>query len=203
VARAATIGGHECCLGLRSAWRRPGRLLTNAIGLSLAVSMMVVAAGLRPSLARLAAADSTSAPPGEALSAGAVDHPYEQVRTIVLGTAGLLLVLATINALIIAALSARDSARNRATLQAVGATPRQTTATLVVSQMGACLVAVALGLPPCAAGDLGEADPPPRTRGRCGPSLAGPHLDPVLKVTRTTRVAASRQVQERVQERVQ
>jgi putative ABC transport system permease protein len=104
-------------------------------------------AGLRPSLARLAAADSTSAPPGEALSAGAVDHLYEQVRTIVLGTAGLLLVLATINALIIAALAARDSARNHATLRAVGATPRQTTATLVVSQTGACLLAVALGLP--------------------------------------------------------
>jgi putative ABC transport system permease protein len=54
----------------------------------------------------------------------------------VLGTAGLLLVLATINALIVAALAARDSARNHATLRAVGATPRQTTATLVVSQMG-------------------------------------------------------------------
>jgi len=134
-------------LGLRSAWRRPGRLLTNAVGLSLAVAMIVVAAGLRPSLARLAAADSTPARPGEALSAGAVDNLYEQVRTIVLGTAGLLVVLATINALIIAALAARDSARNHATLRAIGATPRQTTATLVVSQMGACLLAVALGLP--------------------------------------------------------
>ena len=134
-------------LGLRSAWRRPGRLLTNAVGLSLAVAMLVVAAGLRPSLARLAAADSTPARPGEALSSGAVDSLYEQVRTIVLGTAGLLLVLATINALIIAALAARDSARNHATLRAIGATPRQTTATLVVSQMGACLLAVAMGLP--------------------------------------------------------
>jgi putative ABC transport system permease protein len=134
-------------LGLRSAWRRPGRLLTNAVGLSLAVAMIVVAAGLRPSLARLATADSTPAPPGEALSASAVDNLYEQVRTIVLGTAGLLLVLATINALIIAALAARDSARNHATLRAVGATPRQTTVMLVVSQMGASLLAVALGVP--------------------------------------------------------
>jgi putative ABC transport system permease protein len=134
-------------LGLRSAWRRPGRLLTNAVGLSLAVAMIVVAAGLRPSLARLATADSTPAPPGEALSASAVDNLYEQVRTIVLGTAGLLLGLATINALIIAALAARDSARNHATLRAVGATPRQTTVMLVVSQMGASLLAVALGVP--------------------------------------------------------
>jgi putative ABC transport system permease protein len=134
-------------LGLRSASRRPGRLLTNAVGLSLAVAMVVVAAGLRQSLARLDAASATVAPPGEALSAGAVDTLYEQVRTIVLGTAGLLLVLATINALIIAALAARDSARNHATLRAVGATPRQTTATLVVSQLGASLVAVVVGLP--------------------------------------------------------
>jgi putative ABC transport system permease protein len=134
-------------LGLRSAWRRPGRLLTNAIGLSLAVAMIVVAAGLRPSLARLDAASATAAPSGEALNSGAVDTLYEQVRTIVLGTAGLLLVLATINALIIAALAARDSARNHATLRAVGATPRQTTATLVVSQLGASLLAVAVGLP--------------------------------------------------------
>ena len=134
-------------LGLRSAWRRPGRLLTNAVGLSLAVAMIVVAAGLRPSLARLDAASATSASPGEALSAAAVDSLYEQVRTIVLGTAGLLLVLATINALIIAALAARDSARNHATLRAVGATPRQTTATLVVSQLGASLLAVVVGLP--------------------------------------------------------
>jgi putative ABC transport system permease protein len=134
-------------LGLRSAWRRPGRLLTNAVGLSLAVAMIVVAAGLRPSLARLDAAGAASASPGEALSAAAVDTLYEQVRTIVLGTAGLLLVLATINALIIAALAARDSARNHATLRAVGATPRQTTATLVVSQLGASLLAVAVGLP--------------------------------------------------------
>jgi putative ABC transport system permease protein len=115
-------------LGLRSARRRPARLLTNAVGLSLAVAMIVVAAGLRPSLARLAAEDSAPAPPGEALSAGAVDDLYEQVRAIVLGTAGLLLVLATINALIIVTLAARDSARNHATLRVVGATPRQTTA---------------------------------------------------------------------------
>jgi len=134
-------------LGLRSAWRRPGRLLTNAAGLTLAVAMIVVGAGLRASLERLAVPGSTAARPGEALSAGAVSDLYDQVRAIVLGTAGLLLVLATVNALIVAALAARDSARNHATLRAVGATPRQTVAMLVVSQLGACLLAVVLGLP--------------------------------------------------------
>ena len=69
------------------------------------------------------------------------------MRAIVLGTAGLLLVLATVNALIVAAFAVRDSARNHATLRAVGATPRQTVAVVVVSQLGACLLAVALGLP--------------------------------------------------------
>jgi putative ABC transport system permease protein len=134
-------------LGLRSAWRRPSRLLTNAAGLTLAVAMIVVGAGLRASLARLATPGSTTALPGEALNAGAVDGLYDQVRAIVLGTAGLLLVLATVNALIVASFAARDSARSHATLRAVGATPRQTVATLVVSQLGACLLAVALGLP--------------------------------------------------------
>jgi putative ABC transport system permease protein len=134
-------------LGVRAAWRRRGRLLTNTVGLSLAVSMIVVAAGLRPSLARLAAESSATAEPGEALNSGAIDSLYEQVRVIVLGTAVLLLVLATINALIIATLAARDSARSHATFRAVGATPRQTVATLVVSQMGACLLAVAVGVP--------------------------------------------------------
>ena len=156
VARGAAAAGLPLVgvLGLRSAWRRPGRLLTNAAGLTLAVAMIVVAAGLRSSLTRLAAspgwadsAGSSAAPPGEALSAGAVGHLYDQVRTIVLGTAGLLLVLATVNALIVAAFAARDSARNHATLRAVGATPRQTTLALVVSQLGACVLAVVLGLP--------------------------------------------------------
>jgi putative ABC transport system permease protein len=134
-------------LGLRSAWRRPSRLVTNAAGLTLAVAMIVVGAGLRESMARVAASRSTSAQPGEALNAGGVGDLYHQVRAIVLGTAGLLLVLAAVNALIVASFAARDGARNHATLRAVGATPRQTVAMLVVSQLGACLLAVALGLP--------------------------------------------------------
>jgi putative ABC transport system permease protein len=145
---AAAIGVPlAAVLGLRSAWRRPSRLLTNAAGLTLAVAMIVVGAGLRASMARVAASRSTRAEPGEALSAGGVGDLYHQVRAIVVGTAVLLLVLAAVNALIVASFAARDSARNHATLRAVGATPRQTVAMLVVSQLGACLLAVALGLP--------------------------------------------------------
>ncbi len=131
-------------LGLRSAWRRPSRLLTNALSLTLGVAMVVVALGLRPSLGRL---HTLPVEPGHAASDGAIDPLYAQVRTIVLVTAGLLLVLATVNAVIVATFAARDSARNHAVLRAVGATPRQTTTALIVSQLGASALAVVVGIP--------------------------------------------------------
>jgi putative ABC transport system permease protein len=92
-------------LGLRSAWRRPGRLLTNAAGLLLGVAMIVVALALRDSLGLLSLKPSE---PGHA---------------------------------------ARDAAGNHAVLRAVGATPRQTVTALVVSQLGACAIAVVVGIP--------------------------------------------------------
>jgi putative ABC transport system permease protein len=131
-------------LGLRSAWRRPGRLLTNATGLALGVAMIVVALALRDSLELL---ELRPAEPGHATSDAAVAVLYDQIRAIILGTAGLLLVLATLNAWIVATFAARDAARNQAVLRAVGATPRQTVIALIVSQLGACAIAVALGIP--------------------------------------------------------
>ena len=131
-------------LGLRSAWRRPGRLLTNAIGLALGVAMIVVALALRESLDRLELRPSE---PGHAATEAAVAVLYGQIRAVILGTAGLLLVLATINAWIVATFAARDAARNQAVLRAVGATPRQTVTALIVSQLGACAIAVAVGIP--------------------------------------------------------
>jgi hypothetical protein len=131
-------------LGLRSAWRRPGRLLTNATGLALGVAMIVVALALRDSLELL---ELRPAEPGHAASDAAVAILYDQIRAIILGTAGLLLVLATLNAWIAATFAARDAARNQAVLRAVGATPRQTVIALIVSQLVACTIAVALGVP--------------------------------------------------------
>jgi putative ABC transport system permease protein len=131
-------------LGLRSAWRRPGRLLTNATGLALGVAMIVVALALRDSLELL---ELRPPEPGHAASDAAVGVLYDQIRAIILGTAGLLLVLATLNAWIVATFAARDAARNQAVLRAVGATPRQTVIALIVSQLGACAIAVALGIP--------------------------------------------------------
>jgi putative ABC transport system permease protein len=77
-------------LGIRSAWRRPGRLLTNAIGLLLGVAMIVVALALRDSLDLL---NLRPPEPGHAASDAAVGILYDQIRAIILGTAGLLLVL--------------------------------------------------------------------------------------------------------------
>jgi putative ABC transport system permease protein len=131
-------------LGIRSAWRRPGRLLTNATGLLLGVAMIVVALALRDSLDVL---NVRPPEPGHASSDAAVGILYDQIRVIILGTAGLLLVLGTINAFIVASFAARDAARNHAVLRAVGATPRQTVVALIVSQLAACAIAVVAGIP--------------------------------------------------------
>jgi len=131
-------------VGLRSGWRRPGRLLVNAAGLLLGVAMIVVALALRDSLDLLSL---RPAEPGHAASDAAVAVLYDQIRAVIFATAGLLLALATINAIIVATFAARDAARNHAVLRAVGATPRQTVIALVVSQLGACAVAVVVGIP--------------------------------------------------------
>jgi putative ABC transport system permease protein len=132
-------------LGMRSAWRRPGRLLTNATGLTLGVAMIVVALALRDSLDLL---NLRGAGPGHVASdAAAVAILYDHIRAIILSTAGLLPVLGTINAFIVATFAARDAARNHAVLRAVGATPRQTVTALIVSQLAACAIAVVAGIP--------------------------------------------------------
>ena len=96
---------------------------------------------------RLKVLELRPAEPGHATSDAAVAVLYDQIRAVILGTAGLLLVLATINAWIVATFAARDAARNQAVLRAVGATPRQTVIALIVSQLVACTIAVALGIP--------------------------------------------------------
>jgi putative ABC transport system permease protein len=131
-------------LGLRSSWRRPGRLITNAAGLTFGVAMIVVALALRDSLDLL---DTLPAERGHAASDAAVGVLYDQIRAIVLGTALLLVALGSINAFIVASFAARDGARSHAAVRAVGGTPRQTVISLIVSQLGACALAVVLGIP--------------------------------------------------------
>jgi putative ABC transport system permease protein len=131
-------------LGLRSSWRRPGRLITNAAGLTFGVAMVVVALALRDSLDLL---NTLPAEEGHAASDAAVGVLYDQIRAIVLGTALLLVALGSINAFIVASFAARDGARSHAAIRAVGGTPRQTVISLIVSQFGACTLAVVLGIP--------------------------------------------------------
>lgn len=149
-------------LGLRSSWRRPGRLITNAAGLTFGVAMIVVALALRDSLDLL---NTQVAEPGHTASDAAVGVLYDQIRAIVLGTALLLVLLGSINAFIVASFAARDGARTHAAVRAVGGTPRQTVISLIVSQLGACALAVILGIPLglglwslMAGGDLPETD---------------------------------------------
>jgi putative ABC transport system permease protein len=148
-ARLAGLAAHSgaplsVVLGMRSVGRRPGQLLTNAAGLALGVAMIVVALGLRASLGLLRVEHAGT---GHVLSGVGIDSLYSQVRMIVLGAAGVLLVLGTINAFIVATFAAGDSARNHAAMRALGATPRQTVAALIVSQLGACACALAMGIP--------------------------------------------------------
>ena len=131
-------------LGLRSSWRRPGRLITNAAGLTFGVAMIVVALALRDSLDLL---NTLPVEPGHAASDAAVGALYDQIRAIVLGTALLLVALGSINAFIVASFAASDGAKSHAAIRAVGGTPRQTVISLIVSQLGACAVAVILGIP--------------------------------------------------------
>jgi hypothetical protein len=97
--------------------------------------------------ASLALLETRPAEAGHTSSDAAVAVLYDQIRAVILGTARLLLLLGTINALLVATFAARDAARNHAALRAVGATPRQTMAALVVSQLGACVIAIAAGIP--------------------------------------------------------
>jgi putative ABC transport system permease protein len=131
-------------LGLRSSWRRPGRLITNAAGLTFGVAMVVVALALRDSLDLL---NTLPAEAGHTASDAAVGALYDQIRAIVLGTAFLLVALGSINAFIVASYAAVDGARSHAAIRAVGGTPRQTVSSLIVSQLGACGLAVVLGIP--------------------------------------------------------
>ena len=121
--------------GHRSAWRRPGRLLTNAAGLLLGVAMIVVALALRDSLGLLSL---TPSEPGHAASDAAVGILYDQVRAAHPGHGRP------------AARAGHDQRHHRRDVRRPGrreqprgapgggATPRQTVTALVVSQLGAC-----------------------------------------------------------------
>ncbi|HZM83684.1 MAG TPA: FtsX-like permease family protein [Candidatus Limnocylindrales bacterium] len=146
-ARFAAIAGIPLpvVLGLRSAMRRPGRTLANAIGLALGVAMVIV--GLGASKATRDFLASQAMDEEEAVVRAANAMLIDQAVAILFIGAGLLVALAAVNAMIVAIFAARDAARNHAILRAVGATPRQTVISFVVAQLGAGLLGCAVGIP--------------------------------------------------------
>ena len=131
-------------LGLRSMTRRPGRTFASAVGLALGIAMVIVGIGLYRGTQAFLATELSDAP---AADRAANDVFVDQLLTIIFGAAALLVALAAVNAFIVAAFAARDSARNHAILRALGATPRQTVVAFLVGQLGAGLLACALGVP--------------------------------------------------------
>jgi len=130
-------------LGLRGVTRRPGRTAANVTGLALGIAMVIVGLALYRGARRFLASP---------LFAEAGDRAvnrllFDQLLTIVFAAAALLVALAVINAFVVAVFAARDSARHHAILRTLGATPRQTVTSFVVTQLAACLIACATGIP--------------------------------------------------------
>jgi putative ABC transport system permease protein len=133
-------------IGLRSALRRPARTLIHTARLTLAVAMLIIGLrlngglrGMRTGLIRVAGQDPAAHAAQEALV----------TRILVLGVvaSAVLMGLAAVNTVIIAVYAARDTARNHAIIRTLGATPRQTATSFVIAQLGAALLATAVGIP--------------------------------------------------------
>jgi putative ABC transport system permease protein len=126
-------------LGLRLAARRPSRAILSAAGLSVTVAAVVVAlwmdAGIRGDIAQVS----------DTLGEHAVT--YDKLRLVTYAFIAALVVLALVNAVLVAWSNALDNARNSALARALGATPRQVAAGLTVSSMLPAVVAVAAGIP--------------------------------------------------------
>lgn len=132
-------------LGLRSAMRRPGRIIANATGLALGVAMVIV--GLAVYQAVQDFRDTSAGSELDALALTGIASLIDQVLASVFVGAALLGALAALNALVVAIFAARDNARNHAIQRALGATPRQTVVSFVVAQLGASLLGCAVGIP--------------------------------------------------------
>jgi len=133
-------------LGLRAALRRPGRLVANAAGFALGLAMVMIALAIDGGIDRFLASRPRN-DVEDAVSAGLEQALIDRLQAIVTAAGILLIALATVNVVVVAIFAARDSARNHAILRAVGATPRQTVTAFLVSQLGSCLLACAVGIP--------------------------------------------------------
>jgi putative ABC transport system permease protein len=126
-------------LGIRLASRRPGRALLSALGMGLSVAMIFVALAMEAGIA----GDAARQDDGEF----GVNLAYDKLRLVIYTFTIALIVLAAINALLIAWATALDTAAASALTRALGATPRQVGAGLALAQSIPALLAATIGVP--------------------------------------------------------
>jgi putative ABC transport system permease protein len=126
-------------LGLRLTARRPRRSVLTTAGLTIAVAMVIAALTITH---RIDVRDQ-QAPVGLFLMSGLGDR----ITELVLLLSAILVVLAAINVIFTGWATAIDAERTTALARALGATPRQASGALTVSQLLPALVAACLGIP--------------------------------------------------------
>lgn len=142
-------------LGLRSVGRRPVRLLlataSTALGLAMVVAALCMERTFEVERSNPYVSVST-APPlmDRAVLATAQTAEDDKLRILVYTLTVLMLLLAVVNAVIVAVFAVQDSAANHARMRAAGLTPRQTMTALLTTQalasLGAALIGVPVGL---------------------------------------------------------
>jgi putative ABC transport system permease protein len=151
-------------LGVRLAARRPRRSALAMVSLAITVAMVVAAIAMHGDLTRKDARAS-----GPAFVPGVRNPVTEQVGQVVFVLMLALLILAAVNAVLIAWSTSLDALRFTGLARALGATPRQVTAGLSAAQLlpaaGAGILGIPLGLlvyqvARTAGGASGPASPP-------------------------------------------
>jgi putative ABC transport system permease protein len=133
-------------LGLRGANRRRGRFLANMLGLTVGITLSIMALALHTGVEKLCQQGLSIEAP-DAISRAADIANQGRVSSLGFTVAALLIALALINATVAAVFAAQDHARNHAIMRTIGATPGQTVTAFLVAQLTACLLACGLGIP--------------------------------------------------------
>jgi putative ABC transport system permease protein len=126
-------------LGIRLAARRPGRSILSAAGLSVTVAAVVVALWMQAGI--------SGDPAQIADTLGEHAITYDKLRLVTYTFIGALIMLALVNAVLVAWTTALDNARTAALVRTLGATPWQVTVGLTVAGTLPALGAVMVGIP--------------------------------------------------------
>ena len=121
-------------LGLRLAARRPRRLVLSALSVAITASGIVA----------VLAVHATDASPGFLAPNNPQNLQLDQVTSVI---SAMLIILAVVNAILIAWAMALDARHSSALARALGATPRQVGTALSVAQIFPALAGALLGIP--------------------------------------------------------